>query len=57
MADITMCEDEKCSKARYCYRFTAPENLWRQAYFIESPRQGDECGEFVPNKEASNGNA
>lgn len=50
MADITMCEDKECSKSQDCYRFTAPANTWRQAYFMESPRKDNECNEFVPNK-------
>lgn len=52
MADITMCEDKECSKAKECYRFNAVPNKWRQSYFIKTPRQGDKCKEFVPNTES-----
>lgn len=50
MADITICTDELCSRRFSCYRFTAPVNPWRQSYFAESPRKGEECTEYWENK-------
>lgn len=41
MADITMCKDKECPHKDLCYRFTAPVNPYRQAYFSESPLQQD----------------
>jgi hypothetical protein len=46
MADITMCQDKECPKRDECYRFTAPANPYRQSFFIDSPREGDECKYF-----------
>lgn len=39
MADITMCKGVNCPKEQKqtCFRFLAPENEYRQSYFIESP--------------------
>lgn len=52
LADITMCRDKACSRKYDCYRFTAPENPWRQSFFAESPREKDKfhCDEFWDNK-------
>ena len=49
MADITMCRDESCKKRKKCHRATAPINEYRQAYFVNSPRQGKECSFFWDN--------
>lgn len=38
MADITMCMDMSCSEKLSCYRYNAIANPYRQAYFVESPR-------------------
>jgi len=32
MADIAKCEDSLCPSKKYCYRFTAPANEFRQSY-------------------------
>lgn len=47
MSDISMCkgmvsgqesdEVKQCPIREQCYRFTAPANPYRQAFFIESP--------------------
>ena len=47
MADITMCDDKECPRAHTCYRFTANANPYRQSYFMQSPRHGDGCPQFV----------
>ena len=39
MADITMCDNEKCSKRMTCYRFTAIPCEYRQAYFNPTPKE------------------
>lgn len=44
MADITMCKGTNCPLKESCYRFTAPENEYRQSYFMNPPI------EFVDNK-------
>jgi hypothetical protein len=30
--DIAKCEDSLCPSKKYCYRFTAPANEFRQSY-------------------------
>lgn len=42
MPDITMCDDKECPMREGCYRFTAKPSM-RQAYFVKSPREGNEC--------------
>lgn len=37
MADITMCTGEMCARKETCYRFTAPVNEFRQAFFVAPP--------------------
>ena len=37
MADITKCDGVGCPLKETCYRFTAKDNEFRQAYFIETP--------------------
>lgn len=37
MADITKCEGTNCPQKETCYRFTAPENVYRQSYFEKIP--------------------
>jgi hypothetical protein len=34
MADIAMCQNEKCAVADWCYRFTAPPNQYHQGYLL-----------------------
>lgn len=48
MPDITMCNDETCPIRNECYRFRAIPSEHRQAYFVDSPREGDKCNEFTP---------
>jgi hypothetical protein len=45
MADITKCKGEDCPLKEKCYRFTAKENEYRQAYFINTPynKQKETC--------------
>lgn len=49
MPDITMCNDAECPFRDTCYRYTAPPNGWRQAWFTSSPRNGD-CDYYWPTK-------
>lgn len=37
MADITMCNDEKCPLNMTCYRYKASPSNW-QSYFMNSPK-------------------
>ena len=46
MTDITKCNDSKCGKKDRCYRWTAPFEELHQSYFLDSPRNGDECDLF-----------
>ncbi len=50
MTDITMCDDKTCAKRESCYRFTAPVNPYRQAYFYGRPSYPDGCDEFTSNE-------
>lgn len=51
-----MCEgaDEKrnliCPMKDKCYRYTAPVNEYRQAYFMVVPYEDPECSEFWDNR-------
>lgn len=47
MADITMCKDDTCPMAKDCYRHNAKANPFWQSWFVDSPRKGDECSEFI----------
>lgn len=49
MADITMCNDLECSARWHCHRAQAQASA-RQSYFVESPRDGDECTYFWDNR-------
>ena len=51
MSDISMCRDKKCPMKLDCYRYTAPENPWRQSFFAESPREEGKsyCDQFWDN--------
>lgn len=67
MADITMCngvldtnnvgvkESQPCPFRDECYRFTAPINEYRQAWFMTTPgyikRKEVQCNYFWNNKE------
>ena len=50
MADITMCTAEGCDKKDKCYRYTAPKDKYRQAYFMKPPFKkkvdGQDCKYF-----------
>ena len=39
MADITMCNGEGCNMKETCYRYKAPVNEYRQAYYSEIPHK------------------
>jgi len=50
MADITMCGGEGCLKKRACYRHTAPQNPWRQSFFMTPPVEADgSCKRYISN--------
>ena len=51
MADITMCEGVGCKSKLTCYRFTAPQNKYRQTYFKETPIVNEGCKYYWNNKE------
>lgn len=46
MADITMCEGGDCPLKESCYRFRAPKNPYRQAFFVNIPYQNGECKKY-----------
>jgi len=41
MADITKCAGNDCKLKKSCYRYTARNSEFRQAYFVESPVNSD----------------
>lgn len=43
MPDITMCKGGKCPLKKSCYRYLAKPTPKRQAYFADTPGQGEEC--------------
>jgi hypothetical protein len=52
MADITMCVGTDCPNKERCYRFYAPVNEYRQAYFMDIPLKKDgTCDELWIRKE------
>jgi len=53
MADITMCAGLNCPKKKKCYRYTAPINPYRQAYFGNLPYdfENNTCEHYWDNKE------
>ena len=46
MADITMCNPNKCTLKETCYRYKATANKYRQSYFTEEPFKDGECSEY-----------
>jgi hypothetical protein len=49
--DITMCASDTCHRRTECYRHAASgtePNPWRQAYFISSEIDKDNCEYFAP---------
>ena len=47
MPDITMCQDRECPRARRCRRSElVTKALPRQSWFMESPREAEECVHF-----------
>jgi hypothetical protein len=51
MPDITMCASDSCHRRTECYRNEASgtePNPWRQAYFISSEIEKDNCPYFSP---------
>lgn len=45
MTDISMCQNNKCSKRAYCYRYLALPSL-RQSYADFKPDAGGFCDDF-----------
>jgi len=43
MADITKCMGTNCPMKESYYRYTAKEDEFYQAYFVEPPIKNDEC--------------
>lgn len=43
MADITKCKGEHCLLKDKCYRYTAKDSEYRQAYFMEIPIKNGIC--------------
>lgn len=48
MADITMCNGDKCPLKFKCYRFTAPKSN-RQSFFVEVPFKNGLCDHYWDN--------
>lgn len=47
MPDITMCKGVGCEAKHTCYRYTAKPNEYRQSYFLETPKDGDGCAQYI----------
>ena len=47
MPDITMCNGVGCEAKHTCYRYTAKPNEYRQSYFLETPKDGDVCAQYI----------
>ncbi len=52
MPDISMCNDYSCPNFERCYRAQAKPSI-RQSYFIDSPREKDECKYYWPLEETN----
>lgn len=46
MADITMCSDDECPRAKKCYRHEAKRDEDWQSFFVESPRKENNSCRF-----------
>ena len=46
MPDITKCEGTDCPVKEKCYRFTARDSEFRQAYFVTPPYKDGKCDHF-----------
>jgi len=54
MADISMCKNINCPSSKYCYRFTATPNEFRQSYAGFAPEEGEfNCSHFWRNGKES----
>lgn len=50
MADITKCKGINCEIKESCYRYTAKESNYSQAYFVEVPiKENGECEYYWNN--------
>ena len=50
MSDISMCDGRNCPLEKYeCYRFTAPQSEYWQAWFGEPPHKDGDCEYFWDN--------
>ena len=50
MNDIAKCADDKCPSKDFCYRFTAPESVFGQAYGqFEREEDAYNCDMFWDN--------
>lgn len=47
MSDITKCDDKSCPMKNECYRYRAISSEYRQSYFMDSPRNEDNCDMFM----------
>ena len=53
MVDITMCNDDSCKLKTLCYRNKQSGTeitQYRQSFFVESPRDNDQCDYFMSTK-------
>ena len=55
MADISMCSNDKCSKRKGCYRYTAIPNPYYQAY-ADFSNEDKPCGYNWENSQKRNVN-
>ena len=54
MADITKCFGMECKIKESCYRYTAKESEFRQAYFADLPINSDGSCDMYWGKEQEN---
>lgn len=52
MPDISMCQNEECTRKTECYRYMAKPSEYRQAYGDFNCKPGDEIDYFIPLKAA-----
>jgi hypothetical protein len=47
MPDIAMCRDQQCPQRGTCFRQRAEPSGHRQTYLSRSPRNGDQCHDYI----------
>jgi hypothetical protein len=50
MIDLCKCTDAECPMRQNCRRFTSSADVRGQSYFLESPREDQDCDYFLDTR-------